>query len=145
MTSHEILKADALDILFENRNKDYGAYILRKYYNDRLGLSLLLAIGFLSLLFLLLRFNGTIEKIDSSNDAVTLREFIAPAKKTEQPKPQKSTAQPPATKKFITKAVIVDHEVQDKMPTIFDSDALPSDHNTSGEVYDGTQSSASPG
>jgi periplasmic protein TonB len=31
-----ILKADVLDILFENRNKSYGAYELRKHYDRRL-------------------------------------------------------------------------------------------------------------
>ncbi len=31
-----ILKADVLDIIFENRNKDYGAYELRTRYNKRL-------------------------------------------------------------------------------------------------------------
>ena len=36
MTSNEILKADVLDILFENRNKQYGAYDLRKTYNNRM-------------------------------------------------------------------------------------------------------------
>lgn len=40
MTSNEILKADVLDILFENRNKLYGAYALRKYYNNRMMLAL---------------------------------------------------------------------------------------------------------
>ena len=35
-----ILKADVLDIIFEKRNKDYGAYALRKYYNERLYKSL---------------------------------------------------------------------------------------------------------
>ena len=40
MTGNEILKADMLDILFDNRNKEYGAYRLRKYYPGRLTLSL---------------------------------------------------------------------------------------------------------
>jgi protein TonB len=31
-----ILRADPLDLLFENRNKAYGAYQLRKYYAQRL-------------------------------------------------------------------------------------------------------------
>jgi protein TonB len=35
-----MLHADPLDLLFENRNKLYGAYPLRKYYNQRLLLSL---------------------------------------------------------------------------------------------------------
>jgi protein TonB len=36
MKPEQILKADMLDILFENRNKDYGAYTLRRDYNGRL-------------------------------------------------------------------------------------------------------------
>lgn len=35
-----ILKSDALDLLFENRNKAYGAYALRKFYPDRMKISL---------------------------------------------------------------------------------------------------------
>jgi periplasmic protein TonB len=36
MNKETILKSDVLDILFDNRNKDYGAYNLRKFYNNRL-------------------------------------------------------------------------------------------------------------
>lgn len=36
MESNKILQADILDILFEDRNKAYGAYELRKSYNKRL-------------------------------------------------------------------------------------------------------------
>ena len=43
MTSQEILRADVLDILFEKRNKLYGAYTLRKNYVSRLYLSLSIA------------------------------------------------------------------------------------------------------
>ncbi len=35
----DMLSADPLDILFENRNKSYGAYPLRKYYAQRLYIS----------------------------------------------------------------------------------------------------------
>jgi len=35
-----ILQADPLDLLFENRNKSYGAYPLRKYYPQRLMISI---------------------------------------------------------------------------------------------------------
>ena len=41
MKPDNILKASLLDILFENKNKAYGAYPLRKYYNERLYKSLL--------------------------------------------------------------------------------------------------------
>ena len=36
MKTESILQADVLDIIFENRNKNYGAYTLRKFYNNRL-------------------------------------------------------------------------------------------------------------
>ncbi len=36
MTNKEILQASVLDIIFEHRNKDYGAYALRKGYNNRM-------------------------------------------------------------------------------------------------------------
>ncbi len=45
MTSHEILKADLLDILFDNRNKQYGAYVLRRQYNSRLSMALGIALS----------------------------------------------------------------------------------------------------
>ena len=40
MKADAILKADVLDIIFDNRNKTYGAYYLRKFYNNRLYKSL---------------------------------------------------------------------------------------------------------
>jgi len=36
MKTELILKSDVLDIVFDNRNKDYGAYDLRKFYDNRL-------------------------------------------------------------------------------------------------------------
>ena len=36
MDAKKILEADVLDIVFEGRNKEYGAYQLRKTYNRRL-------------------------------------------------------------------------------------------------------------
>jgi periplasmic protein TonB len=49
MKTEQILKSDVLDILFENRNKSYGAYTLRKFYNNRLlkalGITFLFALG----------------------------------------------------------------------------------------------------
>lgn len=44
MKPEKILTSNFLDILFENRNKQYGAYELRKNYNNRLKKSLLFMI-----------------------------------------------------------------------------------------------------
>src|SRR5688572_21802032 len=40
METNAILQADVLDIIFEGRNKEYGAYDLRRSYNKRLRISL---------------------------------------------------------------------------------------------------------
>ena len=40
MNKNLILKTDILDIIFEKRNKAYGAYDLRKFYPGRLKLAL---------------------------------------------------------------------------------------------------------
>ena len=40
MNKNIILKTDVLDIIFEKRNKSYGAYNLRKFYPNRLKLAL---------------------------------------------------------------------------------------------------------
>lgn len=42
MDSAKILKTDFLDILFEDRNKSYGAYELRKFYDKRVRNSILI-------------------------------------------------------------------------------------------------------
>jgi protein TonB len=45
METNKILHADVLDIIFDGRNKDYGAYELRKTYNRRLTYSLAVMFG----------------------------------------------------------------------------------------------------
>ena len=45
MNKELIMKSDVLDIIFEKRNKSYGAYTLRKFYSNRLAKSLGLMIG----------------------------------------------------------------------------------------------------
>jgi periplasmic protein TonB len=52
MTSQEILRADMLDILFENRYKRYGAYELRRWYPARLSLALFSSLSVVGLLLL---------------------------------------------------------------------------------------------
>lgn len=56
MNKNLIMKSDVLDIIFEKRNKSYGAYSLRKFYPDRLKLALgfvfLAAIAFSAFAFI---------------------------------------------------------------------------------------------
>ena len=52
MDINKILGADVLDIIFEGKNKEYGAYQLRKSYNKRLTKALLLTAAIALLIFL---------------------------------------------------------------------------------------------
>lgn len=52
MDATKILHADILDILFDERNKAYGAYDLRKTYNRRITTALLITAGLSAALFL---------------------------------------------------------------------------------------------
>ncbi|HEY8387385.1 MAG TPA: TonB family protein [Parasegetibacter sp.] len=53
MEVSKILRADLLDILFEGRNKDYGAYELRRQYNKRLTLALIITASLAALILLI--------------------------------------------------------------------------------------------
>jgi protein TonB len=54
MNSDLIMKSDVLDIIFENRNKEYGAYNLRKFYQNRLYKSISIMLTGVMLLCLLM-------------------------------------------------------------------------------------------
>src|SRR3979411_1837909 len=79
MTSNEILKADLLDILFDNRNKKYGAYSLRRKYNSRLGIALAITLG-IAFSFLVLPIPGENNQIPikAINDEILVKQVIIP-------------------------------------------------------------------
>ncbi len=52
METNKILNADILDIIFDGKNKQYGAYDLRKSYNSRLKKALIITASFGLLIFL---------------------------------------------------------------------------------------------
>ena len=95
MKTDHILKADLLDIIFENRNKNYGAYTLRKFYNERLYKALGITFVFIALisLFVLLQ-KG--EKNLLKPDIITIVGQILPdpAKPLEKKEPPAAPAKP---------------------------------------------------
>jgi protein TonB len=124
MTSNEILKADVLDIIFDNRNKQYGAYALRKNYNFRMGMALGLAFSSTALVFLLI--NPSHSPALSSAPAKTEYEVLAVQLPEEQPQietppPVRPAQQTPAAQqKFINKFRITDSRFVDPGPTHID-------------------------
>ncbi|WP_207492419.1 energy transducer TonB [Aridibaculum aurantiacum] len=58
MKPEVILQSDLLDIIFYNRNQEYGAYKLRKEYNSRMAKAMLFTLAFVLLLVFLKSVNG---------------------------------------------------------------------------------------
>src|SRR6187455_1702900 len=108
MTNKEILQADLLDILFERRNKLYGAYALRKTYSRRLGIALGVALSSV-LLFILMSF---INKKDKRNynrnreEVVKVSTLMLPEDKQKDPDPPKERPKEKAAQSDFQKIVV---------------------------------------
>jgi protein TonB len=126
MTSNEILKADMLDILFDNRNKQYGAYVLRKYYPSRLVKALVISMSSALLFFLFIRTTGSGPgRYSSPKDDVKITQVELPKTDIKTPLPQERprSPQPPAAlQKLITRIEIVpvDKRLTETIPSIED-------------------------
>jgi protein TonB len=123
MEPHAILSSDPLDLLFENRNKKYGAYTLRKYYPQRLMISLavIFSLVVLSSLFYWYGFSGT-GNITTGNflPDVQLDEVYLD-KKIEKPVLQSVRTSPPrrqATTSYSTPLIVADQKVPEPMATV---------------------------
>ena len=119
MESSKILSADILDIVFEGRNKDYGAYELRKTYNKRLLISLIVMAGLCLLLFV----GYILANVISSGPAkdlvpqdVQLEEVKQEEKKEEPPPPPPKPPEPPKVEmaKFTPPKIVKDEEVKEE-------------------------------
>jgi protein TonB len=116
MEVNKILQADVLDIIFEGRNKDYGAYDLRKTYNRRLVKALL---GVALLLLSLLLGYAASNLHDSKRPKPVVVEDIDLAKlqeekKNDPPPPPPPKVEPPkvAMTQFTTIKIVKDQEVK---------------------------------
>ncbi|WP_162944440.1 energy transducer TonB [Flavisolibacter nicotianae] len=114
MTSQQILQADLLDILFEKRNKAYGAYQLRRNYQQQLvkAVTISIATAFLLLYFFKPSFDKNVTI--AAKDDVLVRVVTLPdkEKKTEPPKtqeaPKTQAKQQNFTDRFQMKEVVTD-------------------------------------
>ncbi|MBI1782139.1 MAG: energy transducer TonB [Sphingobacteriales bacterium] len=126
MTTQNILTADVLDIVFENRNKDYGAYTLRKYYDKRLMHSLgimLLSVG--SLILLSFRFEKkTTIKDDKPKATVQLIQLI-PDQPKEIKEPEKVIEKPVPASKPLASVKARDNIVIVPDNKVTDNDKVP--------------------
>ncbi len=117
---NKIMSADILDIIFDGRNKDYGAYDLRKTYNKRLTLALLFMAALLALIFVVFAVSNFIEAHKSKQAMVVkdvqLEEVKQEEKKNEPPPPPPPPKQePPKVEmaKFTPPKIVKDEEVKE--------------------------------
>lgn len=120
MEVNKILSADVLDIIFEGRNKDYGAYELRKTYNKRMVTSLVIVAAIIALLFIGYFVSTLLEDKEETktvqvND-VQLEEIKQEEKKEEPPPPPPpKPPEPPKVEmaKFTPPKIVKDEEVKE--------------------------------
>ena len=126
MEANKILQADLLDLLFEDRNKDYGAYELRRKYNKRITLALVItasmALGIVGATFLSKALGS------SEDDTVEVRDVVVENIKADEPPPPPPPPPPPKapppppqleTAKFTPPVIKKDEEVrQEEIPPI---------------------------
>ena len=122
MDTDKILSADLLDLVFDNRNKDYGAYELRKNYQVRITKALVFT-G----MFVLIAFTGAVlgnklkPKVKSSfviHEVTPVN--IKPIEKLPEPIPQPPRqTEPPQiqTERFTPPQIVNENEVHDPPPT----------------------------
>jgi periplasmic protein TonB len=120
MEVNKILSADILDIIFEGRNKEYGAYELRKTYNKRLTIALLSMAALCVLLFLGYFLANTISansKKDMVVQDVQLEDIKQEEKRNEPPPPPPpKPPEPPKVEmaKFTPPKIVKDEEVKEE-------------------------------
>ena len=134
MNSNLILKSDILDIIFEKRNKAYGAYILRKFYEDRLkkalAIKILTAGAFLSFTLIPQKSNHLVGRIyDIPKTELAKADETKPKelpKKKEVPKAEPKLKPVPVSQvKSVATIKIVDDKVKtDTVKTIKENDVI---------------------
>ena len=120
MEVNKILSADILDIIFEGRNKEYGAYELRKSYNKRLATALIATASILLLLFLGYILSNTLGNKQAQAmvvEDVQLEDLKQEEKKNEPPPPPPPPKPPEPPKvemaKFTPPKIVKDEEVKE--------------------------------
>ena len=121
MEANKILSADILDLIFEDRNKDYGAYDLRKTYNRRITRALIITA---SIAILALIGSVLANTLNSNNknkikmQEITLQDIKQEEKKEEPPPPPPPKQEPPKVemKQFTPPVIKKDEEVEKPPP-----------------------------
>lgn len=121
MEAEKIMNADLLDILFDGKNKAYGAYELRKTYNRRV-IAAVISMSFVCLLFLLSQIfaNGNGNGSNRPRMTEVILKPTSDVTKPEPPPVRPPKVNPPkaATTQFVVPLIVKDKDVQAPLPDI---------------------------
>lgn len=142
MDANQILKSDILDIIFEGRNKEYGAYELRRTYNRRIGMALIGVVIILVLFFvgrlLASKINPTQDVVEMKMDETTLQQLQPNEPPPPPPPPPPKLPPPPpvATIQFTPPKVVKDEEVIKPPPEVKEIEEAKIDIKTQEGIKD---------
>lgn len=119
MDVNKILSADLLDIVFDGRNKEYGAYELRRSYNKRLLIALVAMAALSALIFISALVADQVK--DEKKDLVNVDDVqLSDVQKNEPPPPPPpppppKPPEPPKIEiaKFTPPKIVKDEEVKE--------------------------------
>ena len=122
MDTNKILSADLLDLIFDDRNKDYGAYELRKTYHTRITKSLIFSGVFITLIFTGVVLANKMEPKKNPNDLIKTVTLVAidPDEKKPEPIPEPLKKPDPVqlqTEQLTQIKVVDDKDVVEPPPT----------------------------
>jgi periplasmic protein TonB len=108
MNANEIMQHDMLDILFENKNKSYGAYELRRQYARRLKKALgIVCFSLLAIFTMSFAWKGkqVVGPVDEKKE-VTLKDYGRKKEEIEIVKPKPSVQQQHASQQFTAPLIV---------------------------------------
>jgi protein TonB len=124
MNTHKIVKVDLLDIIFDGRNKQYGAYDLRKTYSKRVSIALIITVLTITGAFVGSVIANRLSKKDAVTQLLVKDISLAAIKENEPPPPPpppppKLPPPPPiATIAFTPPKIVRDEEVIKPPPEV---------------------------
>ncbi|MEI2738620.1 MAG: energy transducer TonB [Chitinophagaceae bacterium] len=134
MESNKILSASLIDVIFDGRNKEYGAYELRKTYSGRIKKALVVTTVIAGLAFGGATLANSFKKNEPDyriTPGIVLTEIPdeKPPEKLPEPEPKPETEQV-KTEQFTAPEILPDDEVQTPPPSLDDLDSARIDTKT---------------
>jgi len=146
MDNKQILNADLLDLIFDQRNKDYGAYELRRHYNKRISRALIITTALVGITLTSIAVANKwkpeqIATFDPPEITVHTIEDKPVQEKPPEPTPPPPQKQEPVRQEiFVNPKIVSDENVTEIMATHEDlNNAQISDVKVESEkLFDGT-------